>query len=68
MAATFEVTVRLPGLGERERSINHRAQAVYLDGTVHGLEIDAANPPRAPASGLPTARAGRDAHGKESAD
>jgi hypothetical protein len=38
MAATFEVTVGLLGLGEWERPINHGAQAVHLDGTVHGLE------------------------------
>jgi hypothetical protein len=41
-AATFEVTVRRLGLGERERPINYRAQVVHLEGTVHGLEIDAA--------------------------
>jgi hypothetical protein len=65
MAATFEVTIGLLGLGERGHPINYRAQAVHLDSTVHGFEIDAADAARAPASGHPTARAGRDAHRKE---
>ena len=42
MPATLEVTIRLLRLGERERPIYHRAQAMHLDGAVHRLEIGAA--------------------------
>jgi hypothetical protein len=42
MAATDEEPVGLVGLGERERPIDYRAQAVHLDSAVHRLEIDAA--------------------------
>src|SRR6516165_10664864 len=42
MASTLEVAVGLLRLAERKRPIDHRARAVHLDCTVHGLEISAA--------------------------
>jgi hypothetical protein len=53
MAATFEVTVRLPGLGERNvRSITG-CRRLHLDSTVHGFEIDATDAARAPHQDFP---------------
>jgi len=42
VATAFEMVVRLFRLGEQERSVDHRVQAVHCDRAVHRLEIGAA--------------------------
>ena len=55
MPATLEMPVVLLGLGERERPIDHRPQAMQRDSPVHRLEIgtapDADRPDRNAAAG-----------------